>query len=69
MGMATNDKIFYVVTLIVLLIDIIIYSIYPVFNSATETVGGLTIFYFYQIILLIVSSIMFVAVSLIFKNR
>ncbi|MFP3232636.1 MAG: hypothetical protein RXR08_02845 [Sulfolobaceae archaeon] len=67
--MATNDKIFYVVTLIVLLIDIIIYSIYPVFNSATETVGGLTIFYFYQIILLIVSSIMFVAVSLIFKNR
>ncbi|MFP3347643.1 MAG: hypothetical protein RXR17_09475 [Sulfolobaceae archaeon] len=67
--MATNDKIFYVVTLIVLLIDIIIYSIYPVFNSATETVGGLTIFYFYQMILLIVSSIMFVAVSLIFKNR
>lgn len=67
--MVTNDKIFYVVTLIVLLIDIIIYSIYPVFNSATETVGGLTIFYFYQIILLIVSSIMFVAVSLIFKNR
>jgi len=67
--MATNDKIFYVVTLIVLLIDIIIYSIYPVFNSATETVGGLTIFYFYQIILLIVSSIMFAAVSLIFKNR
>jgi len=67
--MAENDKIFYVVTLIVLLIDIIIYSIYPVFNSATETVGGLTIFYFYQIILLIVSSIMFVAVSLIFKNR
>jgi hypothetical protein len=66
--MATNDKIFYVVTLIVLLIDIIIYSIYPVFNSATETVGGLTIFYFYQMILLIVSSIMFVAVSLIFKN-
>jgi hypothetical protein len=66
--MAVNDKIFYVVTLIVLLIDIIIYSIYPVFNSATETVGGLTIFYFYQIILLIVSSIMFVAVSLIFKN-
>lgn len=67
--MARNDKIFYVVTLIVLLIDIIIYSIYPVFNSATETVGGLTIFYFYQIILLIVSSIMYVAVSLIFKNR
>jgi len=66
--MATNDKIFYVVTLIVLLIDIIIYSIYPVFNSATETVGGLTIFYFYQMILLIVSSAMFVAVSLIFKN-
>jgi archaellum biogenesis protein FlaJ (TadC family) len=66
--MAVNDKIFYVVTLIVLLIDIIIYSIYPVFNSATETVGGLTIFYFYQMILLIVSSIMFVAVSLIFKN-
>lgn len=66
--MATNDKIFYVVTLIVLLIDIIIYSIYPVFNSATETVGGLTIFYFYQIILLIVSSIMFAAVSLIFKK-
>lgn len=67
--MAVNDKIFYVVTLIVLLIDIIIYSIYPVFNSATETVGGLTIFYFYQMILLIVSSIMFVTVSLIFKNR
>ncbi|MFP3189641.1 MAG: hypothetical protein RXR07_11600 [Sulfolobaceae archaeon] len=67
--MTINDKIFYVVTLIVLLIDIVIYSIYPVFNSATETVGGLTIFYFYQIILLIVSSIMFVAVSLIFKNR
>lgn len=67
--MAVNDKIFYVVTLIVLLIDIIIYSIYPVFNSATETVGGLTIFYFYQMILLIVSSIMFVTISLIFKNR
>lgn len=66
--MATNDKKFYVATLIVLLIDIILYSIYPVFNSATETVGGLTIFYFYQIILLIVSSIMFVTVSLIFKK-
>ncbi|QGR20382.1 hypothetical protein [Stygiolobus azoricus] len=66
--MATNDKKFYVATLIVLLIDIILYSIYPVFNSATETVGGLTIFYFYQIILLIVSSIMFVTVSLLFKK-
>ncbi|BCU68958.1 hypothetical protein [Stygiolobus caldivivus] len=67
--MVTNNKMFYIIALIVLLIDIIIYSIYPVFNSAAQTVGGLTIFYFYQIVLLVVSSVMFVAVSLAFKKR
>ncbi|WP_420894008.1 hypothetical protein [Sulfolobus acidocaldarius] len=53
---------------IVTIIDIILFSIYPVFNNATMTFAGLTMFYFYQIIMLIVSTVLFVAVSLIFKR-
>ena len=63
-----RETMFYISVLIVFIIDIIIYSIYSAFNSATETVGGLTIFYFYQIVLLVVSSIMMVAVALAFKR-
>ncbi|AAY79798.1 hypothetical protein [Sulfolobus acidocaldarius] len=59
---------FYIAMFIVTIIDIILFSIYPVFNNATMTFAGLTMFYFYQIIMLIVSTVLFVAVSLIFKR-
>lgn len=63
-----NGK-FYIAMGVTFLIDIIIYSIFPYFNSPSPSVGGLTIFYSYQIILLLVSTVLFAAVVLVFKEN
>jgi Protein of unknown function (DUF3311). len=63
-----NGK-FYIAMGIAFVIDIIIYSIFPYFNTATPSIGGLTLFYSYQIILLLVSTILFAAVVLVVREN
>ncbi|QKQ99190.1 hypothetical protein GWK48_01175 [Metallosphaera tengchongensis] len=60
---------FYLAMGVVLLIDIILYSIYPLFNNSSPSIGGLTNFYSYQIILLFVSTILFAGISLAIKEN
>ncbi|MFP3202281.1 MAG: hypothetical protein RXR43_08580 [Sulfolobus sp.] len=64
-----RETLFYIAAFVALVVDIILYSIYPVFNSSATSIGGLTVFYVYQLIMLVVSSILFLAVSLIFMSR
>ncbi|MFP3260454.1 MAG: hypothetical protein RXQ22_06135 [Sulfolobus sp.] len=64
-----RETLFYIAAFVALVVDIILYSIYPVFNSSATSVGGLPVFYVYQLIMLVVSSILFLAVSLIFMSR
>ncbi|AWS00166.1 hypothetical protein DFR87_11240 [Metallosphaera hakonensis JCM 8857 = DSM 7519] len=60
---------FYLAMGIAFLIDIIIYSLYPVFNNSVPSIGGLTNFYSYQIILLVVSTALFAGVVLAVKDN
>ncbi|BCS93983.1 hypothetical protein L3N51_00445 [Metallosphaera sp. J1] len=60
---------YYLAMGIAFLIDIIIYSLFPVFNNSLPSIGGLTTFYSYQIILLIVSTILFAGVVLAVKEN
>ncbi|MEJ2776462.1 hypothetical protein WIW90_09630 [Sulfolobaceae archaeon RB850M] len=64
-----RETLFYIAAFVALVVDIILYSIYPVFNSSVTSIGGLPVFYVYQLIMLVVSSILFLAVSLIFMSR
>ncbi|MFP3064946.1 MAG: hypothetical protein RXR59_05350 [Sulfolobus sp.] len=64
-----RETLFYIAAFVALVLDIILYSIYPVFNSSATSIGGLQVFYVYQLIMLVVSSILFLAVSLIFMSR
>lgn len=54
---------FYIAMFITLIVDIILYSIYPVINKQEPTLGGLTFFYWYQIVMLGVSSVLFFGVA------
>ncbi|AEB94885.1 conserved hypothetical protein [Metallosphaera cuprina Ar-4] len=54
---------------IAFLVDIIIYSLYPIFNNSALSIGGLTTFYSYQIVLLVVSTILFLGVVLAVKEK
>jgi hypothetical protein len=60
---------FYVTLGIVLLIDIIIYSVYPLFNKTTPELLGIPFFYWYQTILLVITSLAFLGVSLIKESK
>ncbi|BDC19442.1 hypothetical protein [Acidianus sp. HS-5] len=60
---------FYLSLGIVLLIDIIIYSIYPLFNNVQPVLLGLTEFYWLQIALLIVTSLLYFAIGYVFKGE
>jgi hypothetical protein len=59
---------FYLALFIVLIIDIILYSIFPFFNKVTPELFGLPFFYWYQTILLVISSLMFLGITLVFKE-
>ncbi|MEL9970823.1 MAG: hypothetical protein QXR57_07895 [Metallosphaera sp.] len=60
---------FYLIMGIAFLVDIIIYSLYPIFNNSALSIGGLTTFYSYQIVLLVVSTILFLGVVLAVKEK
>ena len=54
---------FYVLALVVFIIDIILYAVLPLYDNTTIFMG-MTMFYAYQIIMLIVSSILFLIPAL-----
>ncbi|BAK54360.1 hypothetical protein [Sulfurisphaera tokodaii] len=56
---------YYIAVLVALLLDIILYSIFPVYNIATPSIGGLPFFYVYQIIMLAVTTIIYLIVAFI----
>ncbi|AWR94106.1 DUF3311 domain-containing protein [Acidianus brierleyi] len=60
---------FYLTLGIVLLIDIIIYSLYPLFNKITPELFGIPFFYWYQTILLVITSLAFLGVSFIKESK
>ena len=55
---------FYVLALVVLIIDVILYVVLPLYDNTAVTMG-MTTFYAYQIIMLIVSSILFIIPALV----
>ncbi|AWR96186.1 DUF3311 domain-containing protein [Acidianus sulfidivorans JP7] len=59
---------FYVAILIALIVDIILYSIYPVFNKVSPELLGLPFFYWYQTIMLAVTSAIFFGISYAVKE-
>ena len=50
------------------IVMIILYSIFPVFNRVEPTVGGLPFFYVYQIIMLVVTTVIYLIVALFVKG-
>ena len=50
------------------IVDIILYSIFPIFNRVEPTVGGLPFFYTYQIIMLAVTTVIYLIVALFVKG-
>ncbi len=59
---------FYLAMFITLIVDIILYSIFPFFNTISPELFGLPFFYWYQTILLVISSLMFLGITLVFKE-
>ena len=55
---------FYVLALVVFIIDIILYAVLPLYDNYNVTMG-MTTFYAYQIIMLVISSILFLIPALI----
>ncbi|NON61600.1 DUF3311 domain-containing protein [Acidianus sp. RZ1] len=59
---------FNLAALIVLLVLVIGYSIFPFFDKVNPSLGGLPFFYWYQIVMLVVASVLYALVSIIFKG-
>jgi len=55
---------YYLLMLFMFIIDIILYALLPVYNKVSPSIGGLPFFYTYQIVMLIVSSVLFLIPSL-----
>ena len=55
---------FYVLALVVFIIDIILYAVLPLYDNYSVTMG-MTTFYAYQIIMLVISSILFLIPALV----
>jgi hypothetical protein len=60
---------FYLLALAVLVADIVLYAVLPLYNNANPSFLGLTTFYAYQIIMLIVSSLLFLIPVLLSKDK
>jgi len=56
---------YYIAMFIALIVDIILYSIFPVFNKIEPSLGGLPFFYVYQIVMLVVTTIIYLIVAFI----
>ncbi|MCY0859553.1 MAG: DUF3311 domain-containing protein [Sulfolobaceae archaeon] len=59
---------FYIVTAVVFLILIILYALLPLYNKVSPTIGGLPMFYWYQTIMLVVTSILLLIPVLLVKE-
>ncbi|ARM76081.1 hypothetical protein [Acidianus manzaensis] len=62
------DGKFYIGLAIILVVDIVIYSIYPLINAVEPEFLGLTAFYWIQTVLLIVTSALYLLISYIFRG-
>ncbi|MDT7901370.1 MAG: DUF3311 domain-containing protein [Acidianus sp.] len=60
---------FYIAIFIALIVDIILYSLFPLFNRVTPCLFGVPFFYWYQTIMLAVSSLMFFTIAYVFKEE
>uniref|UniRef100_A0A0F2LMT2 Uncharacterized protein n=1 Tax=Candidatus Aramenus sulfurataquae TaxID=1326980 RepID=A0A0F2LMT2_9CREN len=60
-------NLYYLAVGITFLIDIILYSIFSVFNKVQPELFGLPFFYWYQILMLVVTTVLMVGASTI-KN-
>ena len=60
---------YYLLALAVFVVDIILYAVLPLYNNAYPSFLGLTTFYAYQIIMLIVSSLLFLIPALLSKEK
>ncbi|MCG2872346.1 MAG: hypothetical protein L7H12_01030 [Sulfolobales archaeon] len=60
---------YYLLALAVFVVDIILYAVLPLYNNANPSFLGLTTFYAYQIIMLIVSSLLFLIPVLLSKEK
>jgi len=56
---------YYLVILLMFVIDIVLYALLPVYDKVSPSIGGLPFFYTYQIVMLVVSSVLFVIPSFI----
>ncbi|MBB5252769.1 hypothetical protein [Sulfurisphaera ohwakuensis] len=56
---------YYIAVFIALILDIVLYSVFPVYNIATPSIGGLPFFYVYQIIMLAVTAVIYLIVAFI----
>ncbi|ARM74743.1 DUF3311 domain-containing protein [Acidianus manzaensis] len=54
---------FYVAVFIALIVDIVLYSIFPLFNKVSPELLGLPFFYWYQTVMLVVTSAIFFGIS------
>lgn len=59
---------FYIAIFIATIIDIILYSIFPVFDKVSPDLFGLPFFYWYQMVMLAVTSIMFFSIAYFVKE-
>ncbi|MBW9141192.1 MAG: DUF3311 domain-containing protein [Candidatus Aramenus sp.] len=60
-------NVYYLAIGITFLIDIILYSVFSVFNKVQPELFGLPFFYWYQILMLVVSTVLMVGASAV-KN-
>ncbi|MCI2413638.1 MAG: DUF3311 domain-containing protein [Candidatus Aramenus sp.] len=56
-------NVYYLAVGITFLIDIILYSVFSVFNKVQPELFGLSFFYWYQILMLVISTVLMVGAS------
>ncbi|BFH73709.1 hypothetical protein SJAV_16530 [Sulfurisphaera javensis] len=56
---------YYIAIFVAFLVDIILYSLFPIYNTATTSLGGLPFFYVYQIIMLAVTTVIYLIAAFI----
>ena len=56
---------YYLAIFLALVVDIILYSVFPIFNNKEPTLDGLPFFYIYQTIMLAVTTLIYLIVAYI----
>lgn len=60
---------FYISTAIVFLILILLYAMLSLYNKVSPTIGGLPMFYWYQTLMLVITSLLLLIPVLLVKER